>query len=344
MKIRMLPPPRLGFSIFAALIFTLGLSACGGSDPATAERQTQHARVRASIAEPVENEPVTQQLYIAYFGRPADANGLNQFKYQLYQLGVGPTAQDLNASYATNAGLRALVNSFGDSPESNALYTGDTAAFVQAIYVNLLNRAPDAEGKAYWVHAIDSGLLTRAKAALSILAAAQVNPTPQGLIDAQLIANKSANSKVFTSLAPVDAYRGEFAAQLAREMLRKVTAATTVEEFRATIDSTIVKLTTAELFTYTGNYTGSYDGSDEGTFSFTVAPDGTISGSGKSNLQGVTLIITGSLANASGPSVPVAGSIGPLSFTATLTTDGKLNGSWNGLGMSGSLRATRIIY
>ncbi|WP_374583585.1 DUF4214 domain-containing protein [Pseudoduganella sp.] len=322
------------------LLLALGLSACGGGDTSTAEHKTQQMRQGSAVA--VDYGPVVQQLYIAYFGRPADAGGLANFKQQLQIINKGETAQHLNAAYAGSSALQTVVNSFAVSAESQALYTGDTGAFVRSIYVNLLNREPDSEGKAYWVNAINSGQLTRAKAALSILTGALDNKTPQGLLDAQVINNKTANSAVFTQLVGVNVYSGDAAAALARDMLRKVKADTTLEGFRATIDSTVQAMTpTAPASNFAGNYAGNYDGSDLGTFTFTVASNGKITGNGSSTTSGVTLVITGDLGNASGTSVPLAGSMGPLNFSGTLTASGTLTGIWSGLGMSGSLRANR---
>jgi hypothetical protein len=332
---------RLGTTLLACLLTLGGLSGCGGNDPAPTERPTQQMR-RSAAVNPEQYDPVVQQLYIAYFGRPADASGLANFKSQLAAIGYGADVRTVEAGYALNAELRKLVDSFGNSDESKALYPGDTAAFVEAIYVNLLNRAPDSEGKAFWVNAIDSGNLSRAKAAVSILAGALENKTPQGLIDAKVIVNKTDNSSVFTTLVPIGVYSGEYAAGQVRTMLSYVNADTTVAGFRATIDSTISKLSTPTgISVYAGNYSGTYTGHDQGTFNFTVGTDGTISGSGNSSTSGVSLLITGTLGNAGGTSVPLAGTIGPLNFNATLTSAGVLSGSWSGLGMSGTLSATR---
>ena len=323
------------------LLLALGLSACGGGDTSTPERKTQQMRQSAAVS-PEVYAPVVQQLYIAYFGRPADYYGLQNFQQRLQTINQGETAQQLNAAYAGNGALQTVVNSFAVSTESQTLYTGDTSAFVHSIYINLLNREPDSEGKAYWVNAINSGQLTRTKAALSILTGALDNKTPQGLLDAQMINNKTANSTVFTQLVGANVYSGDAAAAQAREMLRKVKADTTLPGFRATIDSTISAMTLiGSTSIYAGNYSGSYDGSDRGNFTFTVDAKGKITGNGSSTTSGVTLVIVGDLGTASGTSAPLSGSMGPLGFTATITSSGTLTGNWSGLGMSGSLRATR---
>lgn len=332
---------RLGSTLLACLLIMSGLSGCGGGDPAPAERPAQQMR-KSAAANPEQYNAVVQQLYIAYFGRAADATGLANFKSQLAAIGYGADVRSVETGYAVSAELRTLVDSFGNSGESKALYNGDTAAFVTAIYVNLLNRAPDNDGKAFWVNAIDGGSLTRAKAAVSILAAALENKTPQGVIDAKVIVNKTDNSSVFTTLVPSEVYQGDFAAAQVRAMLSLINADTTLAGFRATIDSTIGKLgSPTGISVYAGHYSGSYAGHDQGTFTFTVGTDGIISGSGNSSTSGIVLLLTGSLGNAGGTSVPLAGTIGPLSFNATLSSAGVLSGTWSGLGMSGTLQAAR---
>jgi len=76
--------------------------------------------------------PQVQEIYIAYYGRPADPAGLQYWAGQL----------------AANRGnLSAIINAFGSSAESTALYAGaDNSAKVTAIYRQLFNRAPDTAG------------------------------------------------------------------------------------------------------------------------------------------------------------------------------------------------------
>ena len=123
---------------------------------------------------------IVQQLYISYFGRPADPKGLANFQAQLAALGGPANIQGLDQAYRSSTGIRSLVDSFGASAESTALYSGDNTSFVTAIYKNVLNRAPDDAGLAFWVGAINNGSLTRANASLSIMAGALANISDQG--------------------------------------------------------------------------------------------------------------------------------------------------------------------
>lgn len=79
-----------------------------------------------------------QQLYIGLLGRAADKAGLD---FWMSEIAAGKrTLTDVQAAFA-------------DSPEFKGYYGAitDRAALVEAIYVNLFERAPDAAGKAYWV-------------------------------------------------------------------------------------------------------------------------------------------------------------------------------------------------
>lgn len=79
-----------------------------------------------------------QQLYIGLLGRAADQAGLNFW------------INDIASGHRT---LADVQKAFATSPEFAATYGAitDRAALVDAIYVNLFERAPDAAGKAYWV-------------------------------------------------------------------------------------------------------------------------------------------------------------------------------------------------
>lgn len=187
-----------------------------------------------------------QQLYIAYFGRPADVGGLADFTAQLNALGVTATAKGISDAYSTNATVKTLVDQFGTSAESAALYgSGTTESFVFQIYDNVLNRVPDAEGFAFWVNAINSGSLTRGNAAMSIMAGALANTSAQGLLDAQLINARTTVATSFTNTITSGGYTysGDAAAATARAMLDTVVATTDTTAFQSTITSTLATIT-----------------------------------------------------------------------------------------------------
>lgn len=195
----------------------------------------------------VEYTDMVQSLYVAYFGRAADIFGLANFQAQLAAAGAPHTLAGLSAAYSTNSTIHALVDLFGNSDESKALYTGDTKSFVTTVYNNVLNRGPDQAGLDFWANAIDHGGLSRGNASLSIMAGAQSNTSTQGLLDAALVAKKITAAANFTfaidTTAEVVAYSGNGAAATVRTMLSGVTASTDTDAFESTINATLDSMT-----------------------------------------------------------------------------------------------------
>ncbi|WP_136415215.1 pre-peptidase C-terminal domain-containing protein [Herbaspirillum sp. ST 5-3] len=181
--------------------------------------------------------PLVQKFYVAYFGRPADAGGLNNMASMLNAANAPTNTLDFVATYDTNPTVRAIIDSFGNSDESAALYTGNTREFVTAIYHNVVGREPDEEGLNWWADRIDSGVLPRSKAALNMMGGAEANTEPQGLIDAALVANRIAAASYFTSSIDseddVNAYSGYTAAAAAREMLNAVNSSTPASTYQS---------------------------------------------------------------------------------------------------------------
>lgn len=195
---------------------------------------------------------VVQQLYVSYFGRPADYFGLQNFTAQLDAIGAPTTFAALQAAVgADRAGTTALsrlVNTFNSSAESTALYGTDNSQigiskFVAAIYQNVLGREADIAGFNFWVSAITSGTLTKANAAAAITAAASANTSAQGLVDASTVAKKLAVATSFTTALDTptefNAYAGDAAAATARGLLQGVNSSTDVAAYQANIDTAI---------------------------------------------------------------------------------------------------------
>jgi len=188
---------------------------------------------------------VAQQIYVAYFGRPADYYGLQNIEAALNAAGAPTNAVDLTNAYKTNAAVRSIMNSFATSAESTALYTGNDAQFINAIYNNVLNRDADVPGLNFWVSALQTGAMTRAQAAQNILSAAV--RTGGNAADKALVENKVALAASFTSVlgestANITAYSGDVAAAAARELFHTVTADTTVADFADDIAATLQTL------------------------------------------------------------------------------------------------------
>jgi len=239
------------------------LVGCGAGDTSSVSSSATAASKQLTRGEKVQAAnyaTVVQELYVAYFGRPADPAGLLNFENALLAAGAPTDIQDLANAYATNSSVQALVNSFGNSAESQALYgNGSTTAFVTAVFSNVLGRQPLSSGLNYWVDAITSGTLSQGDAALSIMAGGLTNTSAQGQLDATLINNRLAVAAYF-SVQVLDAnavnnYSGSNAAASARSMLGSVIATTNTTSFEATANATIngFAVNAAAITTYAGN-------------------------------------------------------------------------------------------
>ncbi|CAG9271009.1 conserved hypothetical protein [Paraburkholderia unamae] len=148
-----------------------------------------------------------QKAYIAYYGRPADPAGLVYWANQLDQAGG-----DLNS----------IINAFGNSQESIALYGGGNLyAEVNQIYQTLFGRAADTVGANWYVEQIATGKMTLASIALDIYNGAQG-------ADATALQAKLDYANAFTGALLQDAnsaaaYAGNAAAAGARLALAGVT-------------------------------------------------------------------------------------------------------------------------
>jgi hypothetical protein len=101
--------------------------------------------------------PVTR-LYFAYFLRIPDYGGLT------YWIG----------QFRGGMSLEAISDYFALSGEFAGRYGAlDNAQFVDRVYQNVLGRAPDAGGRAFWTSELDSGARTRGQVMLSFSESAE---------------------------------------------------------------------------------------------------------------------------------------------------------------------------
>jgi mono/diheme cytochrome c family protein len=181
-----------------------------------------------------------QRTYVAYFGRPADPGGLDFYSKHYLNFGLSTHVRDNLDAYASNATIRELIDSFGTSAESQALYPGsDNTAFITAIYRNMFNRDPDPGGLEFWVNNLNNKALTRAQAALWLLISAQGGDTL--LIDAK-IATAAQFTKALDTPEKQAAYSGAGPSEVVRAMLRNVTLSTTPDQATAMVNETVNKL------------------------------------------------------------------------------------------------------
>lgn len=198
-------------------------TACGGQEEPVAPTRTASsmsgtgAQTAAVSADAY--YPALQQIYIAYFGRPADPGGLAFYAKNLAASGAPTDLRALLDSATPDTPIRALLDTFGNSAESKALYGTDTTAFLTSVYRNVLGRTPDRDGLSFWKKNIDSGAVPPAIAAIWILTGA----TTPGNTDGDLIRVKLAAATAFTgamkSTEQAGAYAGPGAILRARSYL-----------------------------------------------------------------------------------------------------------------------------
>lgn len=300
---------------------------------------------------------VVQQLYVSYFGRPADTYGLAQFAAQLDGMGAPTTIADLNAAVQANpkSPVATLVASFNSAPESVALYgtgtqTIDISKFVNAIYNNLLNRDADLDGLNYWVTAITSGALSKANAALAITQGALGNTTPQGLIDAATVAKKEAVAADFTAsldtAAKINAFSGDAAAATVRDMLHGVDSTTDVTAFHATVVSTATGLiphvvVNTNLTAGVDNLTGSTG--DDVFFGANTATPATTTWSGLDSVNGGAGKNTLNLTDTAGGIDLSLGTVSNIQTLNVQSTGGLAANAADVSGFSGLTNATFLL-
>ena len=179
---------------------------------------------------------VIRRFYLAYFGRPADVAGLDYWSVQYLQRSFPASVSGFTDAYAGDAAIRAFVDFYGASKESTELYAGDNGAFIGAVYRNLFNREPEADGRAFWLDKLERNVMTRPVAAFQIMRGAR------GL-DLDIIEKKVAVAKRFTAALDTDrkraAYDGMAANASVRAMLGAVGSSTDAPTFAlvATLES-----------------------------------------------------------------------------------------------------------
>jgi hypothetical protein len=161
-----------------------------------------------------------QNLYVAYFGRPADKLGLEYYA---------------NLLDKSNGNQLAMLHDFAASTESVALYNqSTTSGKINAMYQSLFGRAADIDGLAYWVNQVQTGKVIMSEVAATIAYGAQT-------ADAAIVAAKLTAAATFTAgITTVEellAYENNVA--IGRTWLTGVTSAATATTAAATVDSTL---------------------------------------------------------------------------------------------------------
>lgn len=146
-----------------------------------------------------------QQLYVAYFNRPADPGGLDFW----------------TSVYLRGASIAGISNTFAGSDEYTVAYNGlSNTQIVERVYQNLFGRAPEPGGLAFWSGLLDQHVLSISNVVTQIATDAKNQ-------DAITYRNKVLGAVAFTNEfdTPVEslAYRGDAAVLIGRSFLSNIT-------------------------------------------------------------------------------------------------------------------------
>lgn len=148
-----------------------------------------------------------QEIYIAFYGRPADPEGQNFWALNLDQ---------------NEGDLTAIINDFATSDEFQDRFADLTnEELVNNLYQQAFGRDAEAEGLAFYVATLESGANTLGTIALEIVGGAQNG-------DLETITNKIEVADAFTAAVAAESkdYSGPEATEAAKALLDSVTAET----------------------------------------------------------------------------------------------------------------------
>ena len=147
-----------------------------------------------------------QTMYVAYYGRPGDAGGLDFWAGELEE---------------ANGILKEIIDAFGNSKEFQDRFGDlDDEELVNNIYEQLLGRDADSEGLGFYVNGLREGRFTLATIALNVADGAGQKPDGR---DAATVANKLQAANAFSAaLSSTGAPYGEFQIDDAKLWLHEV--------------------------------------------------------------------------------------------------------------------------
>ena len=147
----------------------------------------------ATTSNPIHLAKQITDLYVAYFNRGPDAEG---FDYWFHEI------------YTAAKSLRGIAEDFAWSNEYQSMYpsTLTNRQFVEQIYQNLFDRAPDQGGWDYWTGRLDTVSVHRSGFILDVIGGAYA-PT-SGPEDRTLIDNKHDAALYYTAQLVIDPQEG----------------------------------------------------------------------------------------------------------------------------------------
>ena len=161
-----------------------------------------------------------QQLYITYFGRPADPEGLRYWTTD------------------TTTPLETIADGFATTPEFTATIEGKTLTqIVSQFYVDLFGRTGEPAGVNYWVDLIAQGITTIQQVGLNISNAALALPATNAdniALTSKITASGSFSDEVGLTTEGVLAYSGQAGIDSGVAYLAPVLTEATIPDAAAT--------------------------------------------------------------------------------------------------------------
>ena len=144
------------FKMLNTLSLALLMSLCLGSFAQTGDEDEPNYRDQVQI------------MYVAYYGRPGDAGGLDFWAVKLEEV---------------NGNLKEIINEFGTSKEFTDRFGDlDDEELVDNIFLQLLGRPADSGGLNFYVNGLREGRFTLASIALRYSRWYQAEPSGAGML------------------------------------------------------------------------------------------------------------------------------------------------------------------
>lgn len=205
-----------------------------------------------------------QQLYVAYFNRPADTAGLDYWT---------------NVVAAQKGSTAAVSAAFAAEAEYKTAYANMTnAQVVNQVYQNLFGRPAETAGQTYWADLLDRKVITIDKVVAEIAKGAQTT-------DAEAYENKVAGAAAFTAAldtaAEQNGYKGAAANSQAKAFISSITTDATLSAAiaPAALSASVAKVVAAGTpFTLTSGLTALTSAQEVRTAFLDLAADGKADG------------------------------------------------------------------
>jgi len=149
-----------------------------------------------------------QQMYLAYYGRPADVQGLDYWTSKLVE---------------NDSDMSSIIQAFGRSQESQNLYSDlDTRDMIRLIYLRLFDREPDSQGLAWWANEIDSGNVSLIDASARIFYGAQPGTQDHALLQMRVEACHDFTQRLRDDSKLAEWYQGSEPASVVSAWIQRI--------------------------------------------------------------------------------------------------------------------------